>query len=117
MLEVHSPIPMTEGESIALGQFSITTRQLFHFFIGFAVSSPVLAVVYVLGPLLKVPAWSAFLIGAAAGFLFAAVPVRERPLAEVLWLSIRYARRPKVVLYDRHYRVKAREEEKGHDSL
>ncbi|WP_029421809.1 hypothetical protein [Alicyclobacillus macrosporangiidus] len=103
MLEVHSPIPLTEGENIVFG---IRTKHVFHFLIGVGVSTPIMVLLLFVLPLVHEPKFVALFIGAGVGLLFALMPVSDRPLAEWLWLTIRYARRPKVVLYDREYRIR-----------
>lgn len=113
MLEVHSPVPMTEGESLSIGQVSVTTKQLTHFFAGVLALAPVAGLVYVVAPALDMPRFLAALLAAGAGFVFAAVPYRDRSLAEVLWLTVRYARRPQVVLYDRAQRTARRRKGEG----
>lgn len=107
MLEVHSPIPLTEGESLIFG---LNTKHLIHFVIGLAVSSPMLLVGMLILPHFGMPKFFAVLFGVGVGVIFAAVPFKSRPIAEYLWLSIRYGLRPKVILYDRFYRIKKHRE-------
>ena len=103
MLEVHSPIPLTEGENLMWG---ISTKHVTHFFIGLAVSSPIIALSAALLPLVHTPRWVSMFFGIGIGLMFAAVPYRERPLAEFLWLRMRFSFRPKSLLFDRAYRIR-----------
>ncbi|WP_040288114.1 hypothetical protein [Alicyclobacillus hesperidum] len=103
MLEVHSPIPMTEGETLVFG---IRTKHIAHFSIGVCLMAPMAGVLWFLLPLLHQPRFLALMVWAGVGVVFAMVPVSNRPLAEWLWLSFRYWRRPKIVLYDREHRVR-----------
>ncbi|KPV45624.1 hypothetical protein [Alicyclobacillus ferrooxydans] len=102
MLEVHSPVPLTEGESLIWG---ISTKHVTHFFIGLAVSSPLIGLAAVLLPVLHSPRWVSMFFGIGIGLMFAAVPYRNRPLAEFMWLRVRFSMRPKIVLFDRGYRI------------
>lgn len=103
MLEVHSPVPLTEGESLIWG---ISTKHVTHFFIGLAVSSPLITLAAVMLPLFHSPRWVSVFFGIGFGLMFATVPYQNRPLAEVLWLRIRFSMRPKIVLFDRGYRIR-----------
>lgn len=103
MLEVHSPIPLTEGENLIWG---ISTKHVTHFFIGLAASSPIIALTAAVLPLLHSPRWVSMFVGIGTGLMFAAVPYRDRPLAEFLWLRIRFSFRPKILLFDRTYRIR-----------
>lgn len=103
MLEVHSPIPLTEGENLIWG---ISTKHVTHFFIGLAVSSPIIALSAALLPFVHTPRWVSMFFGIGIGLMFAAVPYRERPLAEFLWLRMRFSLRPKILLFDRAYRIR-----------
>ena len=111
MLETYSPIPMLEGEQIIGG---ISSKHVLHFVIGAAVSAPFTGTAIWVFPLFGLPKFAAAFIAVGLGVLFAVLPVQKRPLAEVLWLSVRLMMRPKVVLYDRQYRIRThRQEEKG----
>ena len=110
MLDVHSPVPITEGESLAFG---VSTKHLFHFLVGLAVSSPVGLLRYLVLPLLGEPPTMAFVVVGGIGWAFAAVTLHHRPLAGVLWLGARYALRPRVVLYDRDHRVRYWRQKEG----
>ncbi len=110
MLEVYSSIPLETGETLAWG---ITTRHVGHFAFGLALTSPLVAAGVFVLPLLGQPPWMAVVIGAAAGAAFAIVPIRGRTLAEVAALSLRQRFRPRVVLYERDYRVRRRREKGG----
>ena len=114
MLEVHSPVPLTEGETLVWG---ISTKHVLHFFVGLAVSSPITVIGFLIFPLFGAPSWAAAIIGIGVGFMFAALPYKDRPIAEELWLTLRFQRRPKVVLFDRQYKVrvhrKLAEKERG----
>lgn len=103
MLEVHSPLPLTEGETLVWG---IRSKHVGHFFIGLMVSSPVMGISSLILPLLHAAWWVCFVIGGGVGLLFAAVPYNNRSIAEIFWLSVRYVIRPKAVLFDREYRVR-----------
>jgi len=103
MLDVQSPVPMTEGETIVAG---IRTSHLIHFAIGFAVSTPVTAFAIIVLPYFGLPAWLALVAAAAIGLGFVVTPVRGMPAAQVLWLSVRYQQRPKLWLYDRDHRIR-----------
>ncbi|WDL99690.1 hypothetical protein [Alicyclobacillus sp. ALC3] len=103
MLEVFSPIPMTEGESLAWG---ISTKHVLHGVIGVGISTPFMAIALPVFPHFGLPRLGVFVIGAVFAVVFAMVPVKGRPLADWLWLSYRFSRRPKVILYDRTYRVR-----------
>lgn len=103
MLEVHSPIPMTEGETLVFG---IRTKHIAHFSIGVCLTAPMAALAWFILPLLHEPRLLVLFLWGGAGVVFAVVPVTNRPLAEWLWLSFRYARRPKLILYDREFRVR-----------
>jgi hypothetical protein len=103
MLEVHSPVPLTEGETLIWG---ISTKHVLHFFIGLAVSSPITIVGFLILPLFGAPSWVSAIIGIGIGFMFAALPYQDRPIAEELWLTVRFQARPKIVLFDRAYRVR-----------
>ena len=110
MLEVYSSTPLQSGETLVWG---ITTRHVGHFAFGLVLTSPlVLAGVLVL-PLLGQPAWMAAIVGAGVGAAFAIVPIRGRTLAEVAGLSLRQRFRPRVVLYDRDYRIRRRRKAGG----
>jgi hypothetical protein len=108
MLEVISPVPMTEGETLVAG---LRTRQLLHFFAGVLVSTPAMALVAGLGPLVGVSRFVALFVGAAIGVWFATTTKSGRSVAESSWLAVRFWFRPKVLLYDRSYRVRVHREE------
>lgn len=112
MLEVYSPIPMHEGETIAYG---ISTKHLLHALLGVAFSLPVTVIAFIVFPLVGLPRFAALLIAAGFGFLFAMVPVKSRPLAQYLWITFQLALRPKVMLFDREYRIRVhrRQEKEG----
>lgn len=103
MLEVHSPVPLTEGESLIWG---ISTKHVMHFFVGIAASSPLSGLAAVVLPLFHGPRFASIFLSIGIGLLFAAVPYGGRPIAEAIWLGMRFSRRPKVVLYDRQYRIR-----------
>ena len=103
MLEVFSPIPMTEGESLIAG---INTKHVLHFLLGVGISTPLMGIALLVFPMLGFPKLASLVIGGAFGLFFAMVPVKNRPLAEYLWLSFRHALRPKVILYDRAWRIR-----------
>jgi len=103
MLEIQSPVPLTEGETLIWG---IRSKHVGHFFIGLLVSSPMIGVTAIILPLFHAAWWVSFMIGGSIGVLFATVPYNNRPIAEIFWLSVRYGMRPKVVIYDREYRVR-----------
>ncbi|MCY0875145.1 MAG: hypothetical protein OWT28_02560 [Firmicutes bacterium] len=104
MLDVQSPIPLTEGESLVFG---VTTKHAVHFVIGLLVSSPVAGIVAVCSPLFHLSPWSGILVSFLLGGAFAVVPFKGRTLSEIGWLSVRYAMRPKTLLYDRYDRIAA----------
>lgn len=111
MLEVQSPLPMREGESVALG---FSTKHLLHFVIGVACSAPVAIPGYFLFPWFGMPKLASLLVAVGVGALFALVPAGQRPVAEWLWLTVRLALRPQHILYDRAYRIRVhRREEDG----
>jgi hypothetical protein len=116
MLEVHSPIPLQEGESIAFG---INTKHVIHFLFGLVVSSPFMVIGLIVLPLLHASPWAVLVFGGIVGFLFAILRYQNRPLAEFLLLTMRFSRRPKLVLYDRQYRIrvhrKVAEKQNGRD--
>jgi hypothetical protein len=106
-LEVYSPIPMTAGESIVFG---LSTKHIVNFMIGLAVSSPIVFITVLVSPYMHVTKLWSLLIGGLFGLMFAGVQVKNRALAEYLWLSIKYSRRPKVILFDRDYRIRTHRE-------
>ncbi|MFX4303688.1 hypothetical protein ACOJUR_15710 [Alicyclobacillus tolerans] len=110
MLEVVSPVPMTEGETLVAG---LRTRHLLHFFTGVLFSTPVMALAYGIAPLLGVSRFLSLGIGAGIGLWFATTTKNGRSVAEILWLSIRFYVRPKLFLYDRTYRIRVHREEVG----
>ena len=110
MLETYSPIPMLEGEPLVGG---ISSKHVLHFVIGAGVSAPITGLAFWVFPMFGVSRFAAALIAVGVGVLFAVLPVQKRPLAEVLWLSVRLMIRPKVVLYDRQYRIRVHRQEKG----
>lgn len=103
MLEVYSPIPLQEGESLAFG---INTKHVLHFAFGLGTSSPFVAVAALILPMLHEPRWGALLLAVGTGLLFTTMKLQGRSIADVLWLSIRFFWRSKVILYDREYRIR-----------
>ena len=103
MLETYSPIPMLEGEQLIGG---ISSKHVLHFVIGAGVSAPFTGVAFWVFPMFGISRYDAAFLAVGMGALFAVLPVQKRPLAEVLWLSVRLMMRPKVVLYDRQYRIR-----------
>jgi len=103
MLEVYSPIPLQEGESLAFG---INTKHVLHFVFGLGVSIPFVAVAALILPMLHEPRFGALFLAVGTGLLFTTMKLQGRSIADVLWLSIRYFWRPKVILYDRQFRVR-----------
>lgn len=102
MLDVQSPVPLTEGETIAFG---LTTKHVLHFLIGIVISSPLAGLVALLSSLLRISPWAGVLCSVLLGTAFVVVPWKGRTLSEIGWLSVRYALRPKTRLYDRFERV------------
>ncbi|MCL6441897.1 MAG: hypothetical protein K6T83_00280 [Alicyclobacillus sp.] len=108
MLEVHSPIPMLEGEHLIAG---ISTKHVFHFMIGVGCSTPIMALGLVVLPAMGIHRLDTLFIGVGFGLMFALVPVNNRSLAEWIWLSLRLVMRPKVWLFDREYRIRRHRQE------
>jgi hypothetical protein len=102
MLEVHSPVPLQEGESIAFG---IRTKHVLHFIFGLVISSPFVGILAIVMAVARVPPYEALFLFIPIGVVFSIVRYKDRPLAEFLWLSVRFAMRPKVILYDRTHRI------------
>lgn len=98
MLDVQSPIPLTEGETLAFG---VTTKHAAHFVIGLGISSPVAGLVALVSSQLGISPWSGVLCSVMLGVAFATIPWKGRTLSDIGWLSLRYLLRPKVLLYDR----------------
>lgn len=103
MLEVYSPIPLQEGESLAFG---INTKHVLHFAFGLGASSPFVAVAAFVLPMLHEPRWGALFLSVGTGLIFTTMKLHGRSIADVLWLSIRFSWRPKVILYDRQFRIR-----------
>ena len=110
MLEVQSPLPMREGESVALG---FSTKHLLHFVIGVACSAPFAIPGYFLFPLLGMSKLASLFVAVGVGALFALVPAGQRPVAEWLWLSVRLTLRPKLIVYDRAFRIRVHRRGEG----
>ena len=104
MIDIQSPVPLTEGETIAWG---LTTKHALHFVIGIGVSSPIAGLIALLSSFVGVSPWAGLLCSVMLGLAFAVVPWKGRTLSDICWLSVRYAMRPKTLLYDRQYRVRA----------
>lgn len=102
MLNVQSPVPLTEGESLVFG---VTTKHVMHFAIGLAVSSPLVGIIALVSPFVHVSPWSGVFMSLMLGGAFSVVPFRGRTLSEIGWLSVRYTLRPKCYLYDRTDRI------------
>ena len=97
MLEIESPLPMTEGEIIAFG---VSTKHLMQAGVGVAFSLPVTLIGYLFG----MPTITIVAITVAAGGMFALLKWKERSLGELVLLHVRYRLRPKMIMYDREYR-------------
>ena len=97
MLEIESPLPMTEGENIAFG---VSTKHLMQGGVGVVFSLPVSFTGYLFG----VPTITIVVITVAAGAIFAFLKWKERSLGELVLLHMRYRMRPKLIMYDREYR-------------
>lgn len=104
MLAVQSPVPLTEGESLVFG---VTTKHAVHFGLGLLVSSPVAFMLAMGSRLFHLSPWSGIVVSFLLGSAFAVVPFKGRTLSEIGWLSLRYAMRPKLLLYDRADRIAA----------
>jgi len=110
MLDIDSPVPLQEGESIALG---LNTTRVAHFLIGLAAASPIAGVLAVVLAITGGQTIWAGAFAAAVGLAFAAIPIGRRTLSDVFLLWLRAAFRPSLWLYDRDYRTVAhRAEEK-----
>lgn len=99
MLEVESPIPLTEGESIGFG---ITTKHLLQGSVGVGLAAPFA----LLGWMVGIPSYMVIGFVLVAGLAFAVLQLNERSLGENVLLHVRYHFRPKVILYDREYRLR-----------
>lgn len=99
MLEVESPIPMTEGEMLGFG---ITTKHLAQGAVGAGIMLPFALVTWISG----VPIGVSMAFVLVAGLVFAIAQVKQRSLGEIVLLHVRYQLRPKVLLYDREYRLR-----------
>ncbi|MHB1681219.1 MAG: hypothetical protein ACYCYO_00125 [Bacilli bacterium] len=108
MLDVLSPVPLQEGESLVFG---ISTKHVGHALIGVGFALPVALPAWFLLPLFGLSSVLAVGLALVLGIAFAIIPLRQRTLAEVAWLALRYAWRPRVVLYDREYRIRTRRRE------
>ena len=97
MLEIESPLPMTEGEIIAFG---VSTKHLMQGGVGVAFSLPVSLAGFLFG----IPTITIVVFTVAAGALFAFLKWKDRSLGELVLLHLRYRLRPKVIMYDREYR-------------
>ncbi|MCI0184940.1 hypothetical protein [Sulfoacidibacillus ferrooxidans] len=103
MLDVQSPVPLTEGETIAFG---VNTKQILHFVIGLGFSAPIVIPMTLLSGWLHMNPFLPIITGAILGLAFAAIRWRDWSLAELILLSIRFMLRPKLLMYDREYRVR-----------
>ena len=102
MLEVQSPLPMTEGEQIAFG---ISTKHLIQFSIGALFAAPVVVVGLLTLPFTGIGIAPVVMLGIAIAASFAFVQIKERTLGELILLKLRFRFRPKLVLYDRDFRL------------
>ncbi len=103
MLEVQSPLPMTEGEIIAFG---VSTKHLIQFTYGVLFSLPISLLGALTSPFTHLSIVFFVLFSGAIGAAFAVLQFRQQwTLGEVVLLRVRYHFRPKVRLYSRTHRL------------